>query len=276
MAAPTNSIAHGSGVTTPHRVVAVRYAERETTRSEVYYRWSTYGEPDGPLRLAYYFWVLDPPAGPPVVVDCGFRVDEGARRGRPCSIEPAAALTRLGIDPASVKQVVLTHLHYDHIGNVDLFPSALLVIARREQDFWTGLLAARPHFAEHTDPGAVAVVARAAAAGQVRFVEDELEVTPGIVALRVGGHCPGQLIVAVDTIAGGVLLASDALHYYDELATERPFAVFANLPDVYHAYDTIRALTATSRVLVPGHDPLVMERHPDLDATWPGLGVRIA
>lgn len=254
-------------------VTAVRYAERETTRSEVYYRWESYGEPDGPLSMAYYFWILEPPAGPPIVVDSGFAPEVGARKGRPCSCEPAAALARLGIDGAEVEQVVVTHLHYDHIGNLELFPDAELIVARRELDFWTDPIARRPHFVDHTDTEALAGVVRAADAGRVRAVDDRLGVAPGIVAVRVGGHSPGQLVVSVATAGGGVLLASDAVHYYDELDTERPFAVLADLADVYRAYDTVRAL-AEGRALVPGHDPLVMERYPALDED--SLAVRIA
>ena len=254
---------------TAYGVTAVRYAQRETTRGEVYYRWASYGEPDGPLSMAYYFWILEPSAGPPIIVDSGFAPEVGARKGRPCSCEPAVALARLGIDGAEVEQVVVTHLHYDHIGNLELFPNAELIVARRELDFWTDPIARRPHFVDHTDTDALARLVRAADAGRVRTVEDELEVAPGVVAVRVGGHSPGQLVVT----AGEVLLTSDAVHYYDELDTERPFAVLADLADVYRAYDTVRAL-ADGRTLVPGHDPLVMERHPARDGG--SLAVRIA
>ena len=260
---------------TDYGVVAVRYGERESIQSEVYYRWSTYGEPDGPLGMDYYFWLIEPPKGPPIVVDSGFAPELGARKGRNCTCEPAEALTRLGVDPAEVKQVVVTHLHYDHIGNLDLFEDAELVVSQRELDFWTGPIAARPHFAEHTDADAVAGLARAAAAGRVRAVDEELEVAPGIVAIRVGGHSPGQLVLTVSTAGGGVLLASDAVHYYDELETERPFAVLADLADVYRAYDTVRTLAADGRAMVPGHDPLVMERYPPLNGAG-DLAVRIA
>ena len=260
---------------TDYGVVAVRYGERESIHSEVYYRWSSYGEPDGPLAMDYYFWLLEPPRGPCIVVDSGFAPRVGASRGRNCVCEPAAALTRLGVDPAAVRQVVVTHMHYDHIGNLGLFGNAELVVAQRELDFWTGPIAARPQFAEHTDADAIAGLARAAAAGRVRAVDEELEVAPGIVAIRVGGHSPGQLVLTVSTAGGGVLLASDAVHYYDELETERPFAVLADLADVYRAYDTVRALAGDGRAVVPGHDPLVMERYPPVNGAG-DLAVRIA
>lgn len=257
-------------------MLAVRYAERQALRSDVYYRYASYGEPDAPMEMAYFFWVIEPPTGPPVIVDCGFDPDVGARMGRPCRRTPADALVDLGIDGADVRQVVVTHLHYDHIGNLGLFPNARFLVAQRELDFWTGPIARRRHFAEHTDPRAVADLVRAADAGRVVPVDDELEVAAGITVLRVGGHSPGQLVVSVATREGGVLLASDAVHYLEELETERPFAVLADLEEVYRAYDTVRRLTAGGARLVPGHDPLVSSRFPGLDDGRRAPAVRIA
>jgi glyoxylase-like metal-dependent hydrolase (beta-lactamase superfamily II) len=277
MSSPAATTPARDRAATSYGVLAVRYAERETTRSDVFYRWSTYGESDGPLPMSYYFWLLEPPAGPPVVVDCGFDPQLGERMGRRCLVEPAEALARLGVDGAAVRQVVLTHLHYDHIGNLHLFPAAELYVASRELDFWTSPIARREHFAQHTDAGAVARVARAAEEGRVRPIDDAAEVAAGVEAIRVGGHSPGQLVVSVATGGDGrVLLASDAVHYEEELRTERPFAVLADLADVYRAYESVRALGDTGHVIVAGHDPLVWDRYPHVPGPGAHLAVRIA
>jgi glyoxylase-like metal-dependent hydrolase (beta-lactamase superfamily II) len=260
-----------------YEVLAIRYAERDAALSEVYYGWPVYGEPDALIRMTYYFWVLLPPTGAPIVVDSGFDPALAARKGRSCECPPGEALARLGIDPAAVEHVVVTHLHFDHIGNLDLFPNARFVVAQRELDFWGTAVARRLHFAHHTDPGAVGRLLGAARAGRVRAVDDQIEVAPGVIATRVGGHSPGQLVLSIATDGAGVVLASDAVHYYDELAKDRPFAVVADLADAYRAFDTVRALSADGRIFVPAHDPQVMERHPTI-ATGPvgDLAVRIA
>lgn len=266
-----------SGPSPVYRAVAVRYAERATTLGEVYYHWSAYGEPDGPIDMAYYFWLLqrqDDPAAGTIVVDCGFDVALGERRGRTCLCAPSTALRRLGVDPGAVTRVVVTHMHYDHIGNLGLFPRARFSVARRELEFWAAdPIAARAHFAQHTDPDGVALLRQARERGRVDLVEDDGEVAPGIRALRVGGHAPGQLVLTVPTASGELVLASDAIHYDDELVRERPFMVFSDLAEVYRAYDTVRALTAGGAVLVPGHDPSVMERFDALDDATAGLAV---
>src|SRR5215217_8475583 len=96
-------------------VIAVRYATLRSTRDALYYRWSTYGEPDSEQSMDYFFYVLRGD-GRTIVVDCGFDPVAGARRGRTCLTEPVEALRLLGIDAAEVETMLISHLHYDHIG----------------------------------------------------------------------------------------------------------------------------------------------------------------
>jgi glyoxylase-like metal-dependent hydrolase (beta-lactamase superfamily II) len=258
-----------------YEVFAARYAERETTRSRIYYAWPTYDEPDGAVRMSYYFWVLQPVAGPPLVIDTGFDPELAARKNRPCTITPAVLFERLGIDCAEVEQVIVTHLHYDHIGNLGLFPNAQFTVAERELDFWSGPGAERYQFAEHGDPRGVEFLLRARAEGRLRLVDHSLQVVPGVDVERVGGHSPGQLIVSIATGKGALLLASDAVHYYEELELERPFAVIADLADAYHAFDVINKARSEGAVFVPAHDPLVMDRHPRVDGSLSEMVVRL-
>lgn len=257
-------------------VIAVRYGERETRLSNVYYGWPLYGDADQPVRMTYYFWILEAPTGPPVVIDTGYDPEFAQRMGRDCLCTPADALTRLGVDCRAVENVVITHLHYDHIGNTDLFPNAQFTVARRELDFWSQPVAHRFHFAHHTDFAAVDRILQAAAEGRVRAVDATLTVAPGVVATCVGGHSPGQLVVSISTAGAGVLLTSDAVHYYDEFAGDRPFAVVHDLAAFYTAFDLVRSLARGGRDVVPAHDPIVMERYPSLEGPGSSIAVRIA
>jgi glyoxylase-like metal-dependent hydrolase (beta-lactamase superfamily II) len=260
-----------------YRVLAVQYADRVTTFGDAYYRWSTYGEPDGPLRLSYYFWVLEPlhaPGSPPILVDCGFEPARGERLGRRCLCPPADALARLGIDPAAVELLVVSHIHWDHVGNLGLFPHARMPVAQSELEFWLDdPVAQRPQFAAHADPDGIELLRRAAAEERVELIEDRAEVAPGITAVRVGGHAPGQLIFEVAGEHGPIVLASDAIHYDDELERERPFGIFVDLADMYRGYQTLREYAASGAAVVPGHDPTVMDRFAPLDGDAAGLAV---
>jgi glyoxylase-like metal-dependent hydrolase (beta-lactamase superfamily II) len=256
-------------------VTAVRYATREASRSEIFYRYHAYGEPDAPMRMDYYFWLLEGP-DEMIVVDTGYDPEVGARLGRECLCEPAEAFERLGVDTASVRTLILTHLHYDHTGNLHLFPNAQLVVPTRELEFWTDPIATRAQLAHLIVAEEIAQVLSAQAEGRVTLVSGEQEVAPGVTAIDVGGHSPGQLVLRVETADGGAVLASDAIHYYEELERDWPFDVLVDLAESYRALDTLRRLTAGGETLVAGHDPLVMERFPAIDGAGAELAVRIS
>ena len=252
---------------TGYEVLAVRYGTRLARKSETYLNYHVYGEPDVELPMDYFFWVVRD-ADRTVVVDCGFGTEAGHRRGRTELVSPTAALTGLGIDPAAVDQLVVTHAHYDHIGNLRCFPAAEIVIARQEYEFWTGPYAKRVQFAHSVEPDELAVLTAAGEQGRLRLIERSHDLAPGIELVVVGGHTPGQLVAQVavedDGGSGAVILAADALHFYEELDRDRPFFVVADLQDMYRGFDLLREMLADpGRRLVPGHDASVGERYPD-------------
>jgi glyoxylase-like metal-dependent hydrolase (beta-lactamase superfamily II) len=256
-------------------VTAVRYGTLETTRSDAYYRYQAYGEPDGPQRLDYFFWIVRRP-DETILVDTGFDPEVGRRRGRTCLIEPAAAMAQLGVGPETVSRVVVTHLHYDHTGNLDLFPDAELLVSAREVDFWLGPLARRPQFAHSVEAAELGVILAAIDAGRVRRLDGGEEIADGIHAVLLGGHSPGQIALGIDAREGWVVLASDALHFYEELERDRPFGVVADLAEMYEGYDTLRELSgAPGAHLVPGHDAEVMTRYPRVEGPAGEFAVEI-
>jgi len=260
----------------PYEVIAVRYGTLTARKSQLYHRYEAYGEADAEVEMAYYFWILRAGAET-ILVDTGFDPVVGARRGRTCLCPPLDALSLVGVERESVSAVIVTHLHYDHIGNLDAFPHAELVVPRREFEFWTGPAAARFHFASHVEAPEVALLAEARRAGRVRLTDGVEEIFEGITARSVGGHSPGQQVTVVAALAGDVVLASDAVHFYEEFELDRPFGVIADLEQMYAAYDLLRELVAADgAVLVPGHDPAVRSRFPALDLQTDGSALRVA
>ncbi|MBQ0826543.1 N-acyl homoserine lactonase family protein [Streptomyces tagetis] len=265
----------GAGEGEERRVFAVRYGTRTGTRAEIYLNHSIHGEPDGPLDMDYYVWLVTGPGGP-VVVDTGYSPRGGARRGRTTLTDPVAELRRAGAGPEHAPLVVVTHAHYDHIGNLGAFDRSEVVMARAEFDFWTGPLAVRAQFAHSVEAEDIDALRRVRDEGRLTLVDGPVPIAPGIRVLPVGGHTPGQLVVLVEVPGGEVVLASDALHYYEELELDRPFAFVADLPAMYRGFDLLQELVERpGRVLVPGHDPEVVRRFPAEPGTG-GLVRRVA
>jgi len=259
-----------------YEVIAVRYATRDTRKSEVYHEYRSYGEPDEEIAMDYFFWVLRN-ATETILVDTGYAPAAGERRGRTCLCPPLEALERIGVARDSVERILLTHLHYDHTGSVAAFPDAELLVHPQELDLWAGPYAARPLFAHLIEPDEIAVIEDARRAGRVRMLGDDETIADGIRTVRVGGHSPGQLVAVVDTAEGVAVLASDTIHYYEELERDRPFAILWNLQEMYEGYELLRELTREPGVaLVAGHDPAVVDRFPALSPETAGLAVRVA
>ncbi|GAA4551402.1 N-acyl homoserine lactonase family protein [Pseudonocardia xishanensis] len=258
-----------------YEVLAVRYGTRVAGKAESYLNFHVYGEPDESFEMDYFFWLVRSPERT-VLVDCGFGAESGRRRRRDMLVDPVAALSALGVESAAVDQLVVSHAHYDHIGNLHRFPNAEIVIARREFEFWTGPYAGRLQFAHAVEPPELTALAATREQGRLRLVEDTLDLAPGIELIVVGGHTPGQMVVQVagEGGAGAVILAADALHFYEELERDRPFFVVADLVDMYRGFDVLREMTEDpGRLLVAGHDAEVGKRFAD---RVPGLPAELA
>ena len=250
-----------------YEVIAVRYGTLATSRSCSYYRYEAYGEPDDPMRMDYYFWIARN-SERTVLVDTGFDPKDAERRGRTCIVNPVEALASIGIAGQSISQIIVTHGHYDHIGNLSRWPDASILIQRKEFDFWNSPVARRAQFATLTSQAELDHLSEAHRAGRVRCIEGNEEVAAGIQVRLVGGHTPGQQIVLVQGREELIVLASDALHFYEEMTRDMPYEVFTELPAVYDAYDLLRELEAAGALVVAGHDPAVLRRFKTLTPAY--------
>ena len=259
-----------------YEVVAIRYGWAPSRKSELYYRYGAYGEPDAPQAMDFYFYVLRD-GRRTVLVDTGFRPEAAeARTRRFCTTPPLEALARLGVKPDGVSELLVTHFHWDHIGNLEHFSGAELRIPAAEVEFWSDPVSRNPQFREHVDADDIASVLSAHRTGRARAVGADELVAPGIRAITVGGHAAGQQILIVDTDRGPVVLASDAAHLYEELALRRPFAIAVDIRQMYEAYDLLRSMEADGAIVVPGHDPAVTERFPTVGGEADGIAYQLA
>lgn len=255
-----------------YQVLIARYGSRSTLRSEVFLNHRLYGEPDGPLGMDYFVWIARNRFRT-VVIDTGYSARVGSRRGRTTAIDPRELFAALGIEPGSRPSVVVTHAHYDHIGNLAYFADSPIFAATRELDFWESEYARRLQFHHTIEDGELAQLREMRRSGRITEFRSGHIVAPGIEVIEVGGHTPGQSVVIVNTSEGGVLLASDAVHYYEELDRDMPYSAVSGLVDMYAAFDRFHGWIKSGHVahLVAGHDPSTLERFAPANGALAGV-----
>ena len=262
------------GVPGTWRVLGLAYASRTGLRGQHFLGHDE--ESGAPHPTAYYVWlaVSDDHV---VLVDAGIGpARAAAMAGLRYSGSPVDLLAGLGVTPAQIGWCVLTHLHYDHTGVVADLPAATFVVQQQEWDYWTGPWAeriARERWLVSTDD--LAHLGAARQEGRCQVVPGDRELLPGLGLHLVGGHTAGMQVVRLRTAAGHVVLASDASHFYENLVTDRPAPILHSVPGGYGAFDRIAELADRADLVVPGHDPEVLERYPAV-ATGVGRAVLIA
>ena len=246
----------------PYEVYALRYATHEGRRSsENYLGHDPHGNRDMPLD--FYVWVIRNSAHT-VLVDTGFKRELAAKRHRIYFGDPAQLLSVIGIDSAMIDDVVITHMHYDHAGNLDAYPRARFHVQESELGFCTGRCMAHAPLRGPFEPSDVAQAIFRLFEGRISFVDGDAELFPGITLHRVGGHTPGLQVVRVATARGHIVLASDAAHYWDNLRERRPFPIVIDVARMLDAHATIERLADGPEHIIPGHDPLVLTAFPTL------------
>jgi len=247
-----------------YELMAIRYATSAGRRLRNNFL-NSHDLHDGPMPMDFYVWAAV--AGERIVlIDGGCDRAMCERRGYEFLRCPAETLAGLGLDPGRVTDVVVTHMHWDHLGNLDKFPNARLCLHKSEIAHATGCAMCHPALRRPYDVEQVCGVVRALYGGRVAFNHGECAVAPGIGVHHVGGHTPGLQVVRVRTRRGYVVLASDAMHFYANAMLGNPFPVVVDVRDYLDAFAKIAALADTPGHIVAGHDPVVMEIYPP----WPG------
>ncbi|MFO1321210.1 MAG: N-acyl homoserine lactonase family protein [Burkholderiales bacterium] len=250
--------------TDTHEIYAIRYAHHMRRSPENFIG----GDPhDVPMPLDYYVWLITG-GERTILVDTGFGAGSAAKRGRTIVHPVAEGLQAMGVAPAGVTDVIITHMHYDHAGNIDLFPQAKYHLQDREMQFATGRCMCHDLLRHGYEVDDVTRLVRCVYDQRVQFHDGSSEIIPGVEVHHIGGHTMGLQSVRVKTKRGWVVLASDASHFYAHLEQDRAFTIVYHVHELLAGFRTLKRLATSPQHVIPGHDPLVLARYP---AARPGL-----
>jgi len=242
-----------------YEIFAIRYAHNADRRKSENFLG---GDPhDGPMPMDFFVWVLKG-GGQTIVIDTGFDATAAARRSRKVMRPVAEGLKAVGVDLNAVKDVILTHMHWDHAGNHDILPNATYHVQDREMEYCTGRCMCHGTLRHPFEVDDVTAMVRKVFQGRVKFHNGASEIADGVSVHLVGGHSRGLQFVRVRTKRGWVVVASDATHYYGNFEDGRPFPVVYDVGETLEGYNEMRKLASSISHIVPGHDPLVLQRYP--------------
>ena len=156
-------------------------------------------------------------------------------------------LANQGMTTDDVKAVFLSHLHFDHCNNVDLFPNAKIFVGGREWDY-----AGNPHKDDMYIPW---MVKEQLQKHDVELIDDEDRITQGVHYFPAPGHTPASFVLKLDTGKYGcVVIAGDALKYPKEAVTRK----------CDMAFDTIATGTSTIERILDMADRIILGHFPEL------------
>jgi glyoxylase-like metal-dependent hydrolase (beta-lactamase superfamily II) len=248
-----------------YEIIALRYATHARPASENFLYPASAGEDphDYPMPIDYFIWAIRN-SERVLVVDTGFDYPAAEARGRRLLTHPVDALRVIGVGAEQVCDVIITHLHYDHAGNLGAFPAARFHLQDSEMAYATGRCMCHPRLRHPFEVEDVVTMVRRLYDGRVNFVDGDEEIAPGISLHHVPGHTRGLQCVRVETARGPVVLASDAAHFYANMERRNPFPIVVDVAAMMESWRKLARLAGDEERIVPGHDPLVMQRYPRL------------
>jgi glyoxylase-like metal-dependent hydrolase (beta-lactamase superfamily II) len=219
------------------------------------------------MDIAMMVWVIKG-GGRTILLDAGFHRDDFVNTWHPTGfVPPSEAIGRLGVKAEDVTDVIISHVHWDHLDGIDLFPRARVWIQREEFDHHLDSAGTVKNRA--IDAGDAKILAGIAREGRVMLVDgDGKEIIPGISVYTGGKHTYASQFATVATAAGTVVLASDNVYLYENLARHVPIAQTLDSASNLRTQTRMESMASDPRLIVPGHDPEVFVRFPT-----PGNGV---
>jgi len=256
-------IAEAAGPLPEYRIYACKYGGT-AIRSKAISLWNTGWDEKAPIN--FYVWAVKASNGETLVVDAGPSPAIAAARKLPGYVNPVEVLARLETTADSVSKVVLTHAHWDHVGNIEAylqaFPKARFYIQRREFDFYVkNPLSQRKPIAVLFDLPASKVLGGMAGSDRLMILDGDSNLAPGIDLYLAPGHTPGLQVVRVNTAKGPAVVGSDCAHLFQGYREDTGSCYVMDMPAWIQSFDKVKSKAAIE-LIFPGHDVLMTDNYP--------------
>ncbi len=214
----------------------------------------------------YYVWAIKG-RNEIIVVDAGCRPNLARERNLKNFVNPVDLLASIGADKMNLKKVILTHLHWDHLSGIEVlleaFPEAVFCVQETEFDFWTkNPMAKRAPFAKVSDEQSIKALAQLEGTPRLQKLSGDTKIMPGIEVLLAPGHTVGLQVVAVNTVKGTAIVASDCAHIQESFVKDIPSSFITDMVAWMESFDKLRAKASSTDLIFPGHDLIMHDNYP--------------
>jgi N-acyl homoserine lactone hydrolase len=208
------------------------------------------------------------------LVDCGFKGAVWFQRYPFYDWEdPATVLGKVGLKPEDVEGIFVTHMHFDHINQIEDFPKAQIYIQREEFNGWSMAVNLPSRFKpgqipwvySSFEPDDMIALAKAEVAGRVTLLDGDTEVFPGITAhLAARSHTFGTCCWQFSTENGPFIVTGDGVYWYANIENMWPPGYGqGDSFNLLFLYDKVReAVGGDLRRIIPGHDYDIYVKNP--------------
>jgi glyoxylase-like metal-dependent hydrolase (beta-lactamase superfamily II) len=242
-----------------YEIYAVKYAG-PLISSVAMVLWNTDWEKR--IERNYYIWVIRG-NGEALIVDCGVAPPLAKERQIPGYVNPGEVLARLGLNTSQIKRVIITHVHFDHISGIKLYPNTTYYIQKKEFNFWIkDPIAKKPPFARVTDPVGNTHLAELEGTERLIMIDGDQTILPGIELLLAPGHTPGLQVVAVNTAKGTAIVGSDCAHIFRNYEEDIPSIFVTDMVAWMKTYNKLKSKVSSADLLFPGHDMKMFTEYP--------------
>jgi glyoxylase-like metal-dependent hydrolase (beta-lactamase superfamily II) len=257
------ALAEAAGPEPEYEIYAAKYGG-PLFRKVAIVLWNVGWDEDGPIN--YYVWAIKARNGEIVLVDTGPSPAQGAARKVPGFVDPIEVVARIGATAGSVSKVVITHMHWDHVGNIEgflrAFPKAKFYVQKREFDFCVkDPVCQRKPVVVIFDPAANKIVGDLERSDRLVIVDGDVNLAPGIDLLLAPGHTLGLQVVRVNTAKGLAVVGSDCAHVFRGYREDNPSVFIMDMPAWIRSFDKVKAQAPLERIF-PGHDILMSQNYP--------------
>lgn len=205
--------------------------------------------------------------GRTVLIDTGFQSRELAKKWKFDRFEPVPELLRrMDISPGQVTDVIVTHAHFDHVGNLAPFLNALVWVQKREMDWATKRVDKNTLQKEGIRFKDILSLQALRSQGRLKEIDGSSQIINGIDVHLGGGHTRHIQWVEINTGKNSepLIFASDIAYLYENIERQIPPGASTNPESDLAQIQMMRSMVKDPARIIPGHDPMIMESHTEM------------